>query len=118
MLIMGFLQIDKAVEVSLKIAVKRALQELCKAIKDDHKDDQKGHLMEQKTLFTVFVKLVDKIVIYEPSMTELNATVDIVTKEIVTTITSVPRIRAQKLETVQGPKEGTYSLLSAERYCL
>lgn len=82
-------QIDKLMEQSLKAAVKRSLQELSKAINGDAKSDP-------ITLFTVQALLDQgQRVMYQPSMNNLSTSVNIVAKDIISIVTSVPRIKGQ-----------------------
>jgi hypothetical protein len=91
-------QIDKMMEVSLKLAVKRSLQELSRAINGDSKTDP-------QTLFTVQIVLESHgRVSYQPSMVNLTHSVNIVAKDIISIVTSFPRVRGQTFET--GPGAG------------
>lgn len=82
-------QIDKLVEQSLKYAVKRSLQELSKSINGDSKSDP-------LSLFTVQILLdSSQRVTYQPSMINLTHSVNIVAKDVISTVTSVPRIKGQ-----------------------
>lgn len=78
-------------EQSLKHAVKRSLQELSKAINGDSKT-------EPQTLFTVQILLIDGRVTYQPSMVNLTHSVNIVAKDIISIVMSVPRIRSQNYD--------------------
>lgn len=111
-------QIDRLVEQSLKQAVKRSLQELSKAINGDSKTDP-------MTLFSVQIQLqaanergFQQVVGYAPSMSNLSHSLNVVgmstdfrfllpvsltffiysAKEIISTVTSVQRIRGQVFE--------------------
>lgn len=86
-------QIDKLMENSLKHSVKRSLQELSKAINGDSKTDP-------QTLFTVQIHLDHSKVTYIPSMVNLTHSVNIVAKDIISTVTSVSRIKGQVFDTV------------------
>jgi len=98
-------QIDKAVEVALKHAVKRSLQELSRAINGDSKT-------EPLTLFTVQVILeAHGRVTYQPSMVNLTHSVNIVAKDIISIVTSFPRVRGQTFET--GPGAGAAAAAAA-----
>ena len=88
-------QIDKAVEQSLKSAVKRSLQELSKAINGDSKTDP-------QQLFTVRIILEgvhpSQRVTYCPSMDNLTRSVNIVAKDIIGVVASVPRIKGHQFD--------------------
>ena len=86
-------QIDKMMETSLKLAVKRSLQELSRAINGDTKTDP-------QTLFTVQIILESHgRVSYHPSMVNLTHSVNIVAKDIISIVSSFPRIRGQTFDT-------------------
>ncbi len=80
-------QIDKLMEQSLKTSVKRSLQDLSKAINGDSKS-------EPQTLFTVQIVLDSNRVTFLPSMVNLTHSVNIVAKDIIGTVTVVPRIKS------------------------
>lgn len=88
-------QIDKMMEQSLKHAVKRSLQELSKSINGDSKTDP-------QTLFTVRIVLEHNKVTYRPSMMNLTHSVNIVAKDIISVVASVPRIRVQTFDERNG----------------
>ncbi len=81
-------QIDKSIEISLKGAVKRSLQELSKAINGDSKTDP-------QQLFTVRIVLeaVNNRVTYSPSMMNLTNSVNVVAKDIISVATCIPRFK-------------------------
>jgi len=81
-------QMDKQMEQSLKLAVKRSLQELSKAINGDSKSDP-------QTLFTVQIILDANRVTFMPSMVNLTHSVNIVAKDIIGIVNVVPRIKSQ-----------------------
>lgn len=84
-------------EQSLKHAVRRSLQELSKAINGDSKT-------EPMTLFTVRILLENNKVIYSPSMVSLSHSLNIVAKEIISTVTVIRRIRGQTFDQLPDQK--------------
>eukprot|EP00605_Chrysophyceae_sp_TOSAG23-4_P000236 GSChrysophyteH1.ASY1.ANO1.273.1 assembled CDS len=81
-------QADKLMEQSLKHSVKRSLQELSRAINGDSKSDP-------QTLFTVQIILDASRVTFMPTMVNLTHSVNVVAKDIIGTVTVVPRIKSQ-----------------------
>jgi dynein heavy chain, axonemal len=80
------------VEQSLKQAVKRSLQELSKAINGDSKTDP-------VTLFTVQIQLDSSKVIYTPSMLNLSHSLNVVAKDVISTVTAIRRVRGHVFDT-------------------
>lgn len=83
--------IDKMMEQSLKKVVKKSLQELSKAINGDAKT-------EPQLLFTVHIILDISRLTYRPSMVSLTNSVNLVAKDIIQGVSTVPRIRAQNFD--------------------
>ena len=79
-------QIDRNVEVALRQTVKRSLQELSRAINGDAKT-------EPQLLFRVNIVLEQGRVDYNPTMINLTHVVNIVAKELISTVAVVPRLR-------------------------
>ena len=77
---------DKAVEMALRNTVKKSLQELSKAINGDAKT-------EPQTLFKVNIVLENNRVDYRPTMINLTHVVNIVAKELISTVGVVPRLK-------------------------
>ena len=96
-------QIDRRVEQSIKTAVKRSLQELSKAINGDSKTDP-------LTLFSVQLHLQDSSLIYIPSMVNLTNSVNVLAKNIISSVNVVQRIRNQIFDDKPvGTARDTYS---------
>ena len=85
-------QVDKEMGAALKYSVKRSLQDLSKAINGDSKT-------EPQTLFTVQIVLDTSRVSFLPNMVKLTHSVNIVAKDIISVVTSVPRIKGQNFDT-------------------
>ena len=79
-------EVDREVEVSLRQTVKRSLQELSRAINGDAKS-------EPQTLFGVKIVLENSRIDYRPTMINLTHVVNIVAKELISTVAVVPRLR-------------------------
>ena len=79
-------QTDRNVELALRQTVKRSLQELSRAINGDAKT-------EPQTLFRVNIVLENGRVDYRPTMINLTHVVNVVAKEMISTVSVVPRLR-------------------------
>ncbi|CAM9228493.1 unnamed protein product, partial [Choristocarpus tenellus] len=79
-------QTDSSVEAALRNTVKKSLQELSHAINGDAKT-------EPQTLFKVNIVLEGSRVDYRPTMINLTHVINIVAKEMMSTISVVPRLR-------------------------
>ena len=77
-------QIDRNVEVALRQTVKRSLQELSRAINGDAKTSLRS---------SVNIVLEQGRVDYNPTMINLTHVVNIVAKELISTVAVVPRLR-------------------------
>jgi dynein heavy chain len=78
--------VDREVETALRHTVKRSLQELSRAINGDAKSDP-------QTLFGVKIVLENSRIDYKPTMINLTHVVNIVAKELISTVAAVPRLR-------------------------
>jgi dynein heavy chain len=77
--------VDVKIEEALRTTVKRSLQEVSRAINGDAKT-------EAQPLFKVDVILDSSRVEFRPTMIHLTQTVNIISKDLITTIVVVPRI--------------------------
>jgi dynein heavy chain len=94
-------EVDREVEVSLRQTVKRSLQELSRAINGDAKS-------EPQTLFGVKIVLENSRIDYRPTMINLTHVVNIVAKELISTVAVVPRLREVLVaETEKPPAHAT-----------
>eukprot|EP00935_MAST-01C_sp_MAST-1C-sp1_P000961 g961.t1 len=82
-------QIDRKTEQCLRQTVKKSLQELSRAINGDNKTDP-------QTLFRIAVVLEGNRVEFRPSMINLTQVVNVVSKDLITTIEVVPRLKECK----------------------
>jgi len=98
--------VDRRVESSLKTAVKRSLQELSKAINGDSKVDP-------LTLFSVQLNLQDSSLVYMPSMINLTNSVNVLTKNIISSVSVVARIRTQVFGARVKPDRNPLTAVSA-----
>jgi len=79
-------QIDKDIEQALRYCVKKSLQELSKAINGDAKT-------EPQTLFKINIVLDNSRVDYRPTMINLTHAVNIVAKELISSVMVIPRLK-------------------------
>jgi dynein heavy chain len=82
-------QIDRKTEQCLRQTVKKSLQELSRAINGDNKTDP-------QTLFKISVVLEGNRVEFRPTMINLTQVVNVVSKDLITTIAVVPRLKETK----------------------
>lgn len=78
-------EIDSQVEAALRQTVKRSLQELSRAINGDA-------MSEPQTLFCLKLVLENGRIDYKPTMISLTHLVNIVAKELISTVAVVPRL--------------------------
>lgn len=78
-------EIDSQVEAALRQAVKRSLQALSRAINGDA-------MSEPQTLFCLKLVLENGRIDYKPTMISLTHLVNIVAKELISTVAVVPRL--------------------------
>ena len=95
-------EVDREVELALRHTIKRSLQELSRSINGDAKT-------EPQTLFGVKIVLENGRVDYRPTMINLTHVVNIVAKELISTVAVVPRLRdvlaaQQQQQTQQQPQ--------------
>eukprot|EP00919_Chromeraceae_sp_WS-2016_P005632 GHVR01013171.1.p1 GENE.GHVR01013171.1~~GHVR01013171.1.p1 ORF type:complete len:2258 (+),score=491.25 GHVR01013171.1:121-6894(+) len=83
-------QIEKKLEEALKKAVKASLQELSRAFNPS--DSKRGREAEIAPLFKVEAVLIGVRMDFNPTMTELKDTIQLVCKEMTYTLTVVPRL--------------------------
>ena len=89
-------EVDREVELSLRQTVKRSLQELSRAINGDAKS-------EPQTLFGVKIVLENSRIDYRPTMINLTHVVNIVAKELISTVAVVPRLREVLVPETEKP---------------
>eukprot|EP00762_Andalucia_godoyi_P004499 ANDGO_05184.mRNA.1 Dynein-1-beta heavy chain len=87
-------RIDKKVEDALRTTVKRSLQEISRAINGDSKS-------EVVPLFLVYVVLGNSAIELRPSVPQLTQTVNIISKELISIITIVPRMQQDMVEALE-----------------
>ena len=95
---------DKTVELALRQTVKKSLQELSKAINGDAKT-------EPQTLFKVNIVLENNRVDYKPTMINLTHVVNVVAKELISTLGVVPRLK----DTLVAGDEAAAEVANAEK---
>lgn len=78
-------EVDRELEVALRLAIKRSLQELSRAINGDAKT-------EPQQLFGVKIVLENGRLNYKPTMIHLTHVVNVAAKEMISTIAVVPRL--------------------------
>ncbi|KAI8821286.1 dynein heavy chain and region D6 of dynein motor-domain-containing protein [Fimicolochytrium jonesii] len=83
-------KIDAAVEEALRTSVRRSLQEINKAINGEGKTRDGG--AEVQPLFKVNVVLESQRVDFNPSLTDLERTINTVAREMISTIEVIPRL--------------------------
>mmetsp|Transcript_14527 Transcript_14527/g.44826 ORF Transcript_14527/g.44826 Transcript_14527/m.44826 type:complete len:398 (-) Transcript_14527:11342-12535(-) len=88
-------EMDRDIEISLRHTVRRSLQELSRAINGDAKS-------EPQTLFGVKIVLESSRIDYRPTMINLTHVVNIVAKELISTVAVVPRLREVLLPEATG----------------
>jgi dynein heavy chain len=94
-------QTDKQVEACLRTTVKKSLQELSRAINGDAKT-------EPQPLFQIHAVLESNRVEYRPNMISLTQAVNIVSKEVITTIAVVPRLKGELISDSHGGDAGSF----------
>ncbi|KAJ3091962.1 Dynein heavy chain 2, axonemal [Quaeritorhiza haematococci] len=105
-------KIDKMVEDSLRIAVKRSLQEISKAINGEGKTRDGG--VEVHPLFKVHVVLEQQKVDFGPSLQNLEETVSKVAREMISIIEIIPRLSECLALDKVGQLPKMYDIISAE----
>lgn len=84
-------RVDKRVEDSLRSTIKRSLQEISRSINGDIKT-------EVVPLFLLYVVLGNNGIELRPSIPQLTQSVNMVSKELITVITAIPRLTQDMLE--------------------
>jgi dynein heavy chain len=94
------LQVDQDVEQALRATVKRSLQSLSRAINGDHKTRA-----DPQTLFKIDVVLEkNERVEFKPTLIQLTQVVNAVSKDLITVIAVVPRLKDVLAMMARKPK--------------
>ncbi|KAJ3375748.1 Dynein heavy chain 2, axonemal [Allomyces arbusculus] len=105
-------KVDVSIEDALRLAVKRSLQEICKAINGDTKASE--NRSEVQPLFKVNVVLDNNRMEFAPALASLEAAVNAAAKELILVVSHVPRLAevlAQQL--LEAPSGATAAAAAA-----
>jgi dynein heavy chain len=83
-------KVDQLVQEALRLSVKKSLQELSRAINGD--GGSKDSLIEMHPIFNLFVVLESQKVEFNPSLNVLEDHVNKIARDMISTISVVPRI--------------------------
>ncbi|KAI9197259.1 dynein heavy chain and region D6 of dynein motor-domain-containing protein [Polychytrium aggregatum] len=106
-------KIDTSVEESLRLTVKRSLQEIAKAINGEGKN-RDGATAEVHALFKVNVVLDMHKVDFNPTLQKLEETVNKVAREMISTIDVIARIPEILASDTVKPGPRIYDIISGE----
>ncbi|KAJ3172703.1 Dynein heavy chain 2, axonemal, partial [Geranomyces variabilis] len=105
-------RIDAMVEDALRTSVKRSLQEINKAINGEGKSRDGG--VEVQPLFKVNVTLENQRVEFNPTLSNLEETVNKVAREMISTLEVVPRLGEIVAPDSAAPKPRFYDIIANE----